>query len=197
MTDSDSDTWQREVQAEARAQVLHDRIERRLTTFSTRRPAAFSNEGKLSAEVHQWMEAYLAGASGALILGGPVGTAKTWAAWKVIETLVRGGWDGRYDVVEAYTLKAAASIPVDRDRLDGWARDDLLVLDDVGSIRINDWDADALFSLIDQRWQHQRPTIITSNELNLRILLGDRAASRLADGATAIEFDGDDLRRVR
>jgi DNA replication protein DnaC len=177
------------------AEVRLARIDMRLDTFRSRRPAAFADDGALRTEVTSWLDAYRHGATGSLVLWGDVGTGKTWTTWKAIETLISDGWSGRWAVVEAYELKRAADLPVDRDALDTWAGADLLVLDDIGSIRINDWDADALFSLIDQRWKHRRPVIVTGNEANLRQLLGERAASRLADGATAVQFDGNDHRR--
>jgi DNA replication protein DnaC len=147
--------------------------------------------------INSRLDAYRNGSPGSLVLWGDVGAGKTWTTWKAIETLIRHGWTGRWGVVEAYQLKRAADLPVDRAALDDWAAADLLVLDDIGSIRINDWDADALFALIDQRWKRRRPVIVTGNEANLRQLLGERAASRLADGATAVQFIGDDHRRAR
>jgi DNA replication protein DnaC len=197
VNDFNPDTADPQRRADDQAEVRLSRIDVRLDTFRNRRPAAFADDGPLRPEVAAWLDGYRDGNPGSLVLWGDVGTGKTWTTWKAVETLIRSGWAGRWAVVEAYELKRASDIPVDRGALDDWAAADLLVLDDIGSIRINDWDADALFALIDQRWKHRRPVIVTGNEANLRQLLGERAASRLADGATAVQFDGNDHRRDR
>jgi DNA replication protein DnaC len=62
--------------------------------------------------------------------------------------------------------------------------------------RVNDWDAEHLHALIDTRWQHKRPTLLSSNTVDLKAILGPRAASRLVDGATLVQFTGHDRRRT-
>ena len=39
----------------------------------------------------------------------------------------------------------------------------VLLLDDLGGLRITDWMHDTLFYILNQRYVHQRPTIITTN----------------------------------
>lgn len=181
--------------AEAQAAVRRDRIDNRLRLLADRRPPVFAKPGALCPEVQQWLDGYLAGAPGSLILVGTVGSGKTWSLWKIAEQLVTAGWTGRFEIAAAYEVKEAADLPIDRNQLRIWRDADLLAIDELGAQRVTDWDADALSVLIDKRWQHQRPTLITSNEADLKGILGERSASRLADGVTVVTFTSADRRR--
>lgn len=183
--------------AEAQAIVRRDQAEQRLRLLLDRRPPVFDQDGELHPDIQGWIERFLDGQPGALILIGTVGTGKTWSLWKTAETLIRRGWAGRFELAAGYEVKEATDRPIDTERLRLWREAALFAIDDLGAQRINDWDADALLSLIDRRWQHQRPTLIASNEVGLKDFIGDRAASRLADGATIVKFTGADRRRAR
>jgi DNA replication protein DnaC len=183
--------------AAAQELVRTERAEADLRRLLDRRPPAFAEAGQVHPQVQAWVAARLKGQGGSLLLFGAVGTGKTWTIWKAAEALTRGGWTGRFEIAASYELKEATDRPVNRDQLRIWRDADLFAIDDIGAQRINDWDVDALLALIDHRWQHRRPTIIASNELELRGLLGERIASRLVDGATIVTFTGDDHRRAR
>ena len=184
-----------EHRAEARALAAQERTQHRLRLLQGRRPAAFATPGDLHPQVNRWLDAYRAGHHGSLILVGTIGSGKTWTLWKLAETLISSGWTGRFDIAATHEVKTAASLPIDRAQLRAWAGADLFALDEVGAQRVNDWDADALSVLLDTRWQHRRPTLVTTNEADLKSILGDRTASRLADGATLVRFTGPDRRR--
>lgn len=189
MTAIDHDTWLAEAQAEA--------VAYRLEAFLDRRPAAFDEPGELRADVRTWMDGYLSGHHGSLILTGEIGTTKTWHLWKLNETLIRRGWRGQFRIATTYDVKLATDRPVDHELLTGWREADLYAIDDLGARAINDWTADAISELIDHRWQNRRPTLIATNLIGreIRDVLGDRAASRLGDGATVAHFTGTDRRK--
>jgi DNA replication protein DnaC len=170
--------------------------ERRLNRFYARRPAAFTARGKLDLRVHQWLESLVTRQARTLLLGGPTGTGKSWSIWKSVETLLVNGWRGEWEVVSAYELSRIIAPPVDEERLDGLATVDLLAIDDIGSVNVTDWAAAHLLGIVDHRWSHHLPTIVTTNTPKLGELLGERIASRLADGATVITLDGPDRRRA-
>ncbi|MGW4603684.1 ATP-binding protein [Streptomyces sp. NPDC004532] len=189
MTTTDHDTWLAEARAEADAN--------RLEAFLDRRPAAFEKPGELRPDVRTWMDGYLAGHHGSLILTGEIGTTKTWHLWKLNETLIRHGWRGQFRIATTYDVKLATDRPVDHDRLSSWRKADLFAIDDLGARAINDWTADAISELIDHRWQNRLPTLVATNLVGreIRDVLGDRAASRLGDGATVAQFTGTDHRK--
>lgn len=186
---TDHDAWLAEAQAEA---VAH-----RLQAFLDRRPAAFADPGELRHDIRAWMDNYLAGHHGSLILTGEIGTTKTWHLWKLNETLIRRGWRGHFRIATTYDVKLATDRPIDHERLASWREADLYAIDDLGARAVNDWTADAISELIDARWQNRRPTLIATNLTTpeIRTVLGDRAASRIGDGATVAQFTGADRRK--
>lgn len=185
----DRAAWLAEAQAEA--------ADHRLEAFLGRRPAAFADPGQLRADVQAWMNGYLAGHHGSLILTGEIGTTKTWHLWKLNETLIRSGWGGQFRIATTYDVKVATDRPVDHEQLARWREADLYAIDDLGARAVNDWTADAISELIDSRWQNRRPTLIATNLTGreIRDVLGDRASSRLGDGATVAHFTGADRRK--
>lgn len=185
----DRAAWLAEAQAEA--------ADLRLDAFFGRRPAAFADPGPLRADVQAWMSNYLAGHHGSLILTGEIGTTKTWHLWKLNETLIRSGWSGQFRIATTYDVKVATDRPVDHEQLTRWREADLYAIDDLGARAVNDWTADAISELIDNRWQNRRPTLIATNLTGreIRDVLGDRASSRLGDGATVAQFTGADRRK--
>lgn len=167
----------------------------RTARFLGRRPPVFAPEGELPAAAKTWLTHYRAGHTGSLVLVGPTGSGKTWTLWKLAEQLIRSGWRGAFDIAPAYEVRRATDRPADTEAIHRWRTADLWALDDLGSVSVTDWGADALLSIIDHRWQHQRPTLITTNAADLRALLGDRVASRIADGATVAHITAPDRRR--
>jgi DNA replication protein DnaC len=185
----DHAAWLAEAQAEAAAS--------RLEAFLGRRPAAFADPGHLRADVQAWTNNYLSGHHGSLILTGEIGTTKTWHLWKLNETLIRYGWTGQFRIATTYDVKLATDRPVDHEALTRWREADLYAIDDLGARAVNDWTADAISELIDNRWQNRRPTLVATNLIGreIRDVLGDRASSRLGDGATVAHFTGADRRK--
>jgi DNA replication protein DnaC len=181
---------------EARLIAAQDAITHRLKLLADRRPPVFDKPGQLDPAVAAWIDGYLAGQRGSLVLVGEIGTGKSWSLWRIAETLVRAGWAGRFEIAAAYEVKAATDRPGNRQLVDLWKRADLFAIDDLGVQRVNDWDAEHLHALIDTRWQHKRPTLLSSNTVDLKAILGPRAASRLVDGATLVQFTGHDRRRT-
>lgn len=174
---------------------LQEQIQARLELFYAERPPVFATPGDLSPDIAQWVKRFAAGESAGLILVGNVGVGKSWSLWKIKETLIKGGWFDGVEIKPAHELKRITAPPVDDTALAALTKVGLLALDDIGSIRVSDWDADNLMALLDDRWKYRRPTVLTSNNPKLRDLLGERVASRLADGATTVKMTGADRRR--
>jgi DNA replication protein DnaC len=81
----------------------------------------------------------------------------------------------------------------------------VLAIDDLGAERPTPWALEALASLVQARYDHQLPTIVTSNfstaELTVRLsgddeVAGRRIVNRLVDGGVGIRFDGASRRRA-
>lgn len=82
--------------------------------------------------------------------------------------------------------------------LDGYAKVDLLVLDEIGTIASGESDRGLLYEIVDPRWQRVLPMIAISN-LNLAELtdvLSERGVDRLNDhGGLLCIFDWESFRR--
>lgn len=59
----------------------------------------------------------------------------------------------------------------------------------------SEWTEEILDRLIDYRYRHEKPTLITTNHIELVPKVGERVASRLAEMCTQIAMSGSDRRR--
>lgn len=182
---------------EADEEWLADRREHRLSVIRRQRPARLTVRGDLHPAVAAWGEQLVEGTAGSLLLGGPVGSGKTWAAWEVLERAVAAGYSGRILFMTTALWQETVGPPVDRERLQTMREVDVLVLDDLASGRVNEWMRECLLGVVDERWSQARPIVCTFNVQSLREMLGERIASRLVDGATKVALTGADRRRPR
>jgi DNA replication protein DnaC len=131
-----------------------------------------------------------------LVLTGPVGTGKTYAACAAVRPLVeQGATLAFWPVVRLLDQLRPGR---DDDPYPAAVAADLLVLDDLGAERATDWTAERLYALVNDRWLAERPTIVTTNLAppQLTAAVGERLASRLLGGATTALLSGPD-RRMR
>lgn len=73
---------------------------------------------------------------------------------------------------------------------------DLVIFDDVGKEKLTEWARERFFEIVNIRYEHMKPIIITTN-YDLAILkqhIGDAIFSRLAESNYAIKFKGKDYR---
>lgn len=175
-----------------------DRIEAAVSRLRKQRPPRLCDEGDLNPEVAAWSERLAQGQAGnLLIVGQKVGTGKTWSMWEGLERAARSGYLGRVLFCTAGEWRRVITPKMDDEQFALMQRVDFLVLDDLGSSRMGAWELEKLLDLTEERWSYNRPTGITSNIEDLRGLVGERIASRLSDGATAVVLDGPDRRRAR
>lgn len=169
-----------------------------LAWLNDQRPAEFDVPGEMHPDVAAWFAGLVDPnqVTGSLIMCGDIGCGKTWHIWRIVADLVeKYDGAGRVEVVTAYELQQIAAPPVDRETLEYFAQVELLLFDDVGSVRLSPWDLEKLFAIVDTRLPRRRPLVISSNALDLRAMLGPRIASRLAQNVTLVELIGEDRRR--
>lgn len=158
-------------------------------TLAALRTAIPPVPSELVDDLHSWSEDPVRN----LVIMGPVGTGKTFAAWAALRRPYGRGRSvmglAVVDLLDA--LRPSAPDPEVMHKV---RTTDLLLADDFGAERPTDWTAERIYSLINHRWEHQRPTIATTNAdaPGLREVIGDRAYSRLMDDAVVIIL-GDDI----
>ena len=104
-----------------------------------------------------WARRFLAGAVGNLVITGTTGVGKSWSAWRLGEEILRRGFPGRVEITRAYRFKRLATPPADFAEIDRLTSAGLLALDDIGAVRVSDWDADHLYGAIDDRSEARAP----------------------------------------
>lgn len=135
-----------------------------------------------------------------LLLVGSTGVGKTHEAYGALRALAVSGVGCAWMHTTAADLYGALR-PRPRvdaeDEFDRFARVGLLVLDDFGAAKTSEWNEEINYRLINYRYEHQKPTLITSNvpPKNLPAALGERVASRLAEMADLVVLKGVDRRR--
>lgn len=147
-----------------------------------------------------------------VMLHGPVGTGKTTlavgAARDLIESSAASGFVPcvRFWPTAALMdeLRHEAACESSADARSECARCDLLVLDDLGKERMTDFAMEALFGIVDARYQSMRPTVVTTQFQAARLVSrlargGDSDAaeavvSRLAETCEQVEVGGTDRR---
>ncbi|MFC9486428.1 ATP-binding protein [Streptomyces hydrogenans] len=133
---------------------------------------------------------------------GPTGTGKTHQAYGAIRALLTAGVRLRWEAVTAADLYARLrprpGFDSERD-LQSLMRCPLLLLDDLGAAKTSEWTEELTYRLINHRYEHLRPTLITTNltTRHLRQVLGDRVASRLSEMTERVILEGEDRRRQK
>lgn len=154
-----------------------------------------------------------------MVLSGPPGTGKTHLAVGILAdridrwieayptpvidrsdggVLVRPDLDLRFVVVPTLLdrLRAGIEYAGVADPLPGLVDADLLVLDDLGREKSTEWVIERLYVLVNERYNHRRPTIVTTNYAPSE-LIGrgyDALVSRLVDAADVVRIEAADYR---
>ncbi|MGA4842150.1 ATP-binding protein [Streptomyces sp. G45] len=173
-------------------------------------PPRFRGAESSLPQVVDWADKALADplSAGTLLITGLTGTGKTYEAYGALRHIAAGGPE-RYEVIAVNSadmygrLRPTHVIGATEEELRRLSRVLLLFLDDFGTSKVSEWTEEVTYRLINHRYNHCLPTIITSNlpardqhGPDLTDFVGDRVASRLAEMVTAlVPMVGKDRRR--
>ncbi len=180
-----------EAEAERQARLL----EHRLTQWRDLTPPVFRRDGTMHHQVTEWAHGLADGKPTNLVLLGDIGSGKTWHAYAAVRVALENGYAAGERFMTSMGWRRAITPPVNLADLEDMNTIGVLILDDMGAIRMNDWDRENLLEVINARWSNQLPTVVTSNVADLRSMVGERIASRLADDCLVVALKGSDLRR--
>jgi DNA replication protein DnaC len=155
----------------------------------------------------EWLDSWLdSGASRNLYLHGPAGEGKTGLAVALGREQIAYGCTVRFFVGREWLESIKRSFAGDGDsaELEDAARNpQLLILDDLGSERATPFALERLLGLIDHRYRHELPTIVSSNFAPSALVtelgkvdetVGERIVSRLVEDAVKVRFAYGNLR---
>lgn len=179
--------------------------------FDTYRPAPDTRQEEALLVAKKYAEDYPAfpdGPNGLLFIG-PCGVGKTHLAVSILQEILLKrslpalfvDLNGLYREIRATYGKNSAD-ETEYDILSPLAEAPLLLIDELGCVN-TPWAMDTLHYLVSQRYNEQRPTLFTTNYLDvpspgeaaLEDRIGTRTRSRLLEMCRTVPLDGPDHRR--
>lgn len=149
--------------------------------------------------LEKWRESRALGRC--LIFHGWPGTGKSLLAATIVQAVVAAGGRALFRSVPDAVAIVKAAYDGGTTEAAAYQRlraPDLLVLDDVGAVKLSEHDVGVLFRVLNARYEDQRPTILTTNltTTELAAFLGDRITDRLRDhGGMAVPFEWESCRK--
>lgn len=135
-----------------------------------------------------------------LMLIGPYGCGKTHLAAAILHQSAEDGIPAMFVVTPDLLAQIRSSYRTGDGRadeiVDAAKNTPLLVLDDLGAEKASPWVQEQLYMLINHRYEHMLPTVITTNNdgAELEAELGRRTLSRLAEMTVPIKIKARDYR---
>lgn len=186
------------------------RAEYALNRWRTATPPRFRDAEATLPAVTGWADRALSdnAAAGALLLTGLTGTGKTHQAYGALRRIAAGGPD-RFELIAVNSadmygiLRPSQFMGAAERELRKLSEVQYLLLDDLGTAKSSEWTEEVTYRLVNYRYNHCLPTIITSNlparnenGPDLTDFVGARVASRLAEMVTSlVPMIGADRRR--
>lgn len=194
--------------ARRNAEVIKAMIEKYTAVLAEQTPPKYRNAEASDSTVLAWCRkllpqkaaSYESVSGPSLLIKGVVGTGKTHQAFGAMRWLVSRGFPNKPRVVVAVDLYASLRPQpgVNTEEVfQSYANAGLLFVDDMGAEKGSDWVEQINYRLINHRYNHELPTIVTTNVLpkDFSTTLGERTASRLNEMCDQVALKGSDRRR--
>lgn len=135
-----------------------------------------------------------------LMLVGSYGCGKTHLAAAILHRCAENGLPGMFVVVPELLARIRTSFRTNDGKaeeiIDAAKTSKLLILDDLGAEKTSEWVTEQLYMIINYRYEHMLPTVITTNNTGAELEqeLGRRTLSRLAEMTRPVKIQADDYR---
>ena len=132
-----------------------------------------------------------------LIVGG-YGSGKTHLAASIANKLMDNGIPVLFDTFSGHLTKLKTEFNGGKSvHLEQMKNVDMLILDDIGKEKISEWSQSIMFDVINFRYEHLLPIILTTNLKNdsLKEYLGGAVWSRLCEMCSGVMTRGKDYRQ--
>lgn len=165
---------------------------RTFETFDrTRNPEAY-------AKCLAYAEHYADSERNSLLIVGNYGTGKTHLAAAIANRLMENGIPVMFNTFSGHLNALKLEFNGGRSTyLEQMQKIDMLILDDVGKEKQSEWSQSIMFDVINYRYEHLLPFVMTTNLINkdLGNYLGGAIWSRVCEMCSGVKVIGDDQRR--
>lgn len=167
------------------------------------RPATRKNEKVESKDAVDLMQVNnaLPPYKNGLILTGGYGTGKTHLAAAIANNLIEKGVMVLFDTYIGHLDRLKKEMDSDEPKgyLDKMKSMPMLIIDDLGKEKKSEWSQQILFDVLNYRYEHYLPTVITTNMTPKEIpkYVEGAVASRLMETYKAVQMRSSDYRNER
>lgn len=132
-----------------------------------------------------------------LLLIGTYGTGKTHLATAIMNRLLDDGIPALYDTWAGHLQRLKDEFANgERRHLALMKKVDVLIIDDLGKDKLTEWNNEILFEVINYRYEHRKPVVITTNATPKELEERNPAVySRLCEMCELVTMTGKDYRR--
>jgi len=142
--------------------------------------------GHFAQQIANAVRRWLAEPKDGLFISGPAGTGKTYMACAIVRAVLEAGKPVTFVRCADFYAEIRRTFSIGSEVTEGdvenrYANAPLLVLDDLAAGSLSDHERRCTLNLLDVRWNHLRPTVVTSNLALTEIgtAMDERISSRL------------------